>query len=80
MTTKYWAVFIDETGMGEFGASIEADSKAEAWDLARECYPESRCVQLESPEEAAERERRTYAWAARAYDDPYYDDYPEDRY
>jgi hypothetical protein len=67
--TKYWAVFIDETGVGEFGASIEADSKEEAWEVAREEYPESRCVQLESPAEAAERERQRYIRICQEYDD-----------
>ena len=44
---NYHAVFIDETGMGEFGATIRAKTKAEAWEIAREDYPESRCVQIE---------------------------------
>lgn len=58
---NFHGVFIDETGMGEFGATIRAKTKAEAWEIAREEYPESRCVQLESPQEAAARERRRYA-------------------
>jgi hypothetical protein len=62
---NYHAVFIDETGMGEFGATIRAKTKAEAWKVAREEYPESRCVQLESHEEAREREMRTYERIAR---------------
>jgi len=57
---RYWAVFLDETGC-EFGAPIEAGSKSEAWDIAAEDYPESRCIQLESPQEAAAREARMYA-------------------
>jgi hypothetical protein len=62
---NYHAVFIDETGMGEFGATIRAKTKAEAWEIAREDYPESRCVQIESPIEAAVREYRTYERIAR---------------
>lgn len=73
---KFHAVFIDETGMGEFGATIEAKDHAEAWEVAREEYPESRCVQIESPEDTAEREARIYERANRMYEDPYYcDDY-----
>ena len=62
---NYHAVFIDETGMGEFGATIRAKTKAEAWEIAREDYPESRYVQIESPIEAAVREYRTYERIAR---------------
>lgn len=54
---KYWAVMLDETRC-EFGVGIEANSKAEAYAILEEDYPESRCVQLESPEDTRERERR----------------------
>lgn len=53
--TKFWAVFIDETGC-EFGAAIEADTKAEAIAYARENWPESRLDQIESPQDTRERE------------------------
>lgn len=73
MTIKFWGVFVDECG-GEFGAEIRAETKAEAWDEAREQYPESRCVQLESPEDTRKREADTYARVCAEYDDPdYYD-------
>lgn len=57
--TNFHAVFLDETGC-EFGATIEAETKDEAWAKAAEDYPESSCVQLESPQDAAEREARMY--------------------
>jgi hypothetical protein len=65
---NFHAVFIDETGAGEFGATIRAKSKADAWRVAREDYPESRCVQLESREEAQEREWRNYVRISREMD------------
>lgn len=52
---KFHAVMIDETGC-EFGADVEADNRQAAYDLLRENYPESRCVQLESPEDTKARE------------------------
>jgi len=57
--TEYHAVMVDETGC-EFGAGISAQSRTEAYDLLREFYPESKCVQLESPDDAREREARLY--------------------
>lgn len=60
---EFHAVMVDETGC-EFGATIRAASRNEAWDKAREDYPESRCVQLESPEDTAKREKRTYDFVA----------------
>lgn len=57
--TKYHAVMLDETRC-EFGVTIEAESKEEAYQILREDYPESRCVQLESPEDTRERERQMY--------------------
>lgn len=68
----FHAVMIDETGC-EFGATIRAASKAEAWDEVREQYPESRCVQMESPEDTAAREARIYRQACREYGDDDYD-------
>lgn len=58
--TYYHAVFEDECG-GEFGAGVEAGSKDEAYKLLREDYPESRIVQMESPEDT-----RSRAFAARS--------------
>jgi hypothetical protein len=57
--TNFHAVMIDETGC-EFGASIQASSREAAYDKLREDYPESRCNQLESPEDSAEREAAMY--------------------
>ena len=75
---RFHAVFIDETGHGEFGATIEAETRAEAWEIAREDYPESRCVQLESPEDTAERERLMYERIRREYEGDYDEDYDYD--
>lgn len=70
--TYYHAVFVDETGC-EFGAGIHAESKAEAAERLSEMYPESRIVQLESPQDTAAREAAMYARVS----DPDYD-YAED--
>jgi hypothetical protein len=70
---------LDETRC-EFGVGVEADTREEAYEQLREDYPESRCVQLESPEDTAAREKRIYEQAMREYDNPggYYDDYEGD--
>lgn len=89
--TLYHAVMIDETGC-EFGAEIEAETKAEASDQLRENYPESRIDQLESPADSAAREKRIYDHISRGgdWDDEgrpffhdggdadYYNDYEEE--
>ena len=69
---KYHAVMIDETGC-EFGVEIEACSKSDAIDQLEEDYPESRVDCVESESESEDRERRTYEYAERCLDDPYYD-------
>lgn len=56
---KYHAVMIDETGC-EFGADVEAANRDEAYDRLDEDYPESRIVQLESSQDARDRENATY--------------------
>lgn len=56
---RYHAVMLDETGC-EFGVDIEADTHDEAYDRLAEDYPESQCVQLESPQDAADREALMY--------------------
>lgn len=65
--TKYHAVMLDETRC-EFGVSVEATTRSAALAALREDYPESRCVQLESPEDTAERERAMYARLEREQD------------
>lgn len=81
--TKYHAVMLDETGMGEFGVSVEAETKSEAYAILREDYCESHCVQLESPEDTALREKLMYEEIEREIDNPDYwedeDMYEEDR-
>lgn len=58
--STYHAVMIDETGC-EFGVSVpEMASRSDAYDWLREMYPESRCDQLETPIEAAQREQALY--------------------
>ena len=68
---KYHAVMLDETGVGEFGVDVEAETKEEAQAILNEDYPESRCVQLESPEDTAVREKAQYDHISRGGD---YDD------
>lgn len=75
--TYYHAVFEDECG-GEFGAGTEASSKEEARTILEENYPESRIVQLESPEDAREREAEMYRRVSAEYDDDGY--YEEEDY
>lgn len=75
--TYYHAVFEDECG-GEFGAGTEASSKEEARTILEENYPESRIVQLESPEDTREREARIYEAARREIDGDEDYDYDED--
>lgn len=57
--TDYWAVLLDETGC-EFGAGVTATDREAAYDYLRDNYPESRVVQLESPQDRAEREARIW--------------------
>lgn len=69
--TKYHAVLLDETGC-EFGHSFTATDREAAWDYIREAFPESQCVQLEDPQDTADREAALYA--SIASDDYYYED------
>jgi hypothetical protein len=64
--TEYWAVLLDETGC-EFGAGVTAGSRQAAYDELRDMYPESRIVQVESPQDRADRERRMRESVAREY-------------
>jgi len=48
--TKFHAVLTDECG-SEFGATVTAESRDSAYEMLQEDYPESRVIQLESPEE-----------------------------
>ena len=65
--TQYHAVILDECG-DEFGVTVSASSRDEAYDKVRDSYPENRgIVQLESPSDTAAREARTYSQAM--YDD-----------
>lgn len=66
--TQYHAVMLDETGC-EFGHTFEAASRTEAWDYVQEQFPESRCVQLEDPDDTVRRQKELYARICREYDD-----------
>ena len=84
---KYHAVMLDETGC-EFGADVEAENRQEAHNKLAEDYPESRCVQLESPEDTAAREQQIHDDIDRGierddegrivYQEPGYDEGPDD--
>jgi hypothetical protein len=68
--TYYHAVFEGEDG-SEFGAGCEASSREEARRRLEDNYPESRIVQLESPEDTREREAAIYARVSADYDYDY---------
>ena len=71
---RFQAILTDETGHGEFGVTIDADSRGAAWDELQEDYPECRVTQVLTQEEVEERENDRYA---RLFEeDPY--DYYED--
>jgi hypothetical protein len=72
----YHAVMSDYPGH-EFGVTVNATSKAEAYDALSENYPESRCLQLESPDESDARENAIWERAARELDGDYGDEYPD---
>lgn len=67
---SFHAVMLDETRC-EFGVDVEAPDRGAAYDRLKEMYPESRCVQLESPEDTAAREKAMYDHISRGGD---YDD------
>ena len=72
----FHAVMIDETGC-EFGVSFKATTRGAALEYLREQYPESRCDQLEDPQQTAEREAAIYR-RAMADEDGYWDDEEDD--
>lgn len=67
LMTHYHAVLVDETGC-EFGAGTEAANREEAREYFREEYPESRVVQIESPQDTQEREAKMHQHIARGGD------------
>jgi hypothetical protein len=67
---NFHAVMVDETGC-EFGADVRATTREEAYEMLEENYPESRCVQLESPEDTKRREAEIYARVSAEYDGDY---------
>lgn len=74
---RFHAVMSDAPGH-EFGASCTASSRSEAYEILAENYPESRVLQLESPEDTQAREDAIWARAEREadgdYDDREFDD------
>ncbi len=85
--STYHAVMIDETGC-EFGVAVpDQPSREAAYEWLRENYSESRCDQLETPEESRAREDRYYDDARRGisynedgrpFFEPGYDDYSDE--
>jgi hypothetical protein len=69
---------LDETGC-EFGVTVEAATRDEAYAILSEDYVESRCVQLESPQDTADREKRMYDEIQRELDGDYDYDEEEDK-
>ena len=63
----YHAVLRCELGY-EFGAEVNAKSRAAARVKLHVAYPESRIVQVESPREVAFRRYRVERFHQRAYD------------
>jgi hypothetical protein len=68
---------LDETRC-EFGVDVTARTREEAYRKLSENYPESQCIQLESPADTRRREKRMYDRIQREYDDPYGYHYGED--
>ena len=71
-----FATLIDESG-DEFGIGLQAETRAEAHDKAKDYYPECRCIQMESSDDIVKRRARERAFAADGgdYDDegrPFY--------
>jgi hypothetical protein len=66
--TQYHAVMLDETGC-EFGHTFNATCREAAWAYVKEEFPESRCVQLEDPDDSRRREAETYRRACLDYGD-----------
>jgi hypothetical protein len=67
---------IDECG-DEFGIGLQAETRAEVHDKAKDYYPECRCIQMESSDDIVKRRARERAFAADGgdYDDegrPFY--------
>ena len=65
---RFHAVLLDETRC-EFGAGVEAETREAAYAQLAEDYPESRVIQLESPDDTARRERDIQRFVERQYDD-----------
>lgn len=63
---RYHAVMIDETGC-EFGADVTARTREAARIKLAADYPESHCVQLESPADTRRREADMYRRINREY-------------
>jgi len=80
MMINFHAVMLDECG-DEFGAGVRASTKEEARDMLREMYPENRgIVQIESPQDTADREAAIYARLSAEMDGDFYDYMDEDDY
>ena len=70
----YQAVLLDECGH-EFGASVAAPTKADAYDELRDMYPENRgIVQVESPQDTHNRQTAMYARLDREQNGEFYEE------
>lgn len=69
---KYHAVMIGEC-REEFGVTIEAADRNDAYAQLEDDYPESRVDTLSDERQMADREQRLNEWAQKCYDDPYYE-------
>lgn len=76
---KFHAVLLDECG-SEFGADVTAPSRDAAYDGLRDSYPESRVVQLESPEDTQRREHDLYARVCAEIDGDEFGNYDDEDY
>lgn len=77
--TQFHAVILDECG-NEFGVTVNAPTRSEAYDEVMDSYPENRgIVQMESPQDTQDREaairRSLYARLQAEQNGEFYGDY-----
>lgn len=70
----YNVIIRGEDGM-EFAATVSGDTRDEAYDNAREFFPEGTILEVMSPADIRARDEDLYISAERMYDDPSYDNY-----
>jgi hypothetical protein len=72
MSTRFLVLMTDECGQ-EFSEYVTADDRENAYEIARDSWPESQIVSIESPGDVEQRELHLYA---SVMEDDY--DYAED--